>query len=57
MREAKVKNTELARRLHCDEKEVRRMLDPRHPTKLPRVQQALEALGKHLIVSLEEKAA
>ena len=57
MREAKVKNTELSRRLHCDEKEVRRMLDPRHPTKLPRIQQALEALGKRLIVSLEEKAA
>lgn len=57
MREAKVKNTELARRLRCDEKEIRRMLDPRHPTKLPRIQRALEALGKRLIVSLEEEAA
>ncbi|OFV99857.1 MAG: hypothetical protein A3F68_02810 [Acidobacteria bacterium RIFCSPLOWO2_12_FULL_54_10] len=57
MREARIKNTELARRLGCDEKEVRRMLDPRHPTKLPRIQQALEALGKRLVVSLEEQAA
>ncbi len=57
MREAKIKNTELARRLRCDEKEVRRMLDPRHPTKLPRIQQALEALGKRLVVSVEEQAA
>ena len=57
MREARIKNTELARRLGCDEKEVRRMLDPRHPTKLPRIQQALEALGKRLVVSMEEEAA
>lgn len=57
MREAKITNTELARRLGCNEKEVRRMLDPRHPTKLPRIQQALEALGKHLVVSMEGKAA
>ena len=57
MREAKMKKTELALRLGCDEKEVRRMLDPRHPTKLARIQQALEVLGKHLIVSFEERAA
>ena len=56
-REARIKNTELARRLGCDEKEVRRMLDPRHPTKLPRIQAALEALGKRLVVSMEEEAA
>ena len=57
MHEARIKNTELARRLGCDEKEVRRMLDPRHPTKLPRIQHALEALGKRLVVSMEEQAA
>ena len=57
IRESRIKNTELARRLGCDEKEVRRMLDPRHPTKLPRIQQALEALGKRLVVSMEEEAA
>lgn len=57
MREAKIRNAELARRLGCNEKEVRRMLDPRHPTKLPRIQQALAALGKHLVISMEEEAA
>ncbi len=57
MCDANIKQTELARQLGCDEKEVRRMLDPRHPTKLPRIQQALEALGKRLVVSLEEEAA
>jgi antitoxin HicB len=57
MKEAGVSNTILARRLGCDEKEVRRMLDPRHPTKLPRVQAALHLLGKRLIVGMEEQAA
>ena len=57
MTAAGIKNTELARRLGCDEKAVRRMLDPRHATKLPRIQQALEALGKSLVVSMEEQAA
>jgi hypothetical protein len=32
------------------------MLDPRHPTKLPRIKEALEALGKRLVVSVEEAA-
>lgn len=57
MCDANIKQTELARQLGYDEKEVRRMLDPRHPTKLPRIQRALEVLGKRLVVSLEEEAA
>jgi len=56
VREAGVTNAELARRLRCDEKEVRRMLDPRHPTKLPRIQAALAALGRRLVLSLEDAA-
>ena len=53
MREARITKTELARRLGCDEKEVRRLLDPRHPSKLPRIQEALAALGKQLVVGLQ----
>jgi len=56
MREAGISNVQLARRLGCDEKEVRRMLDPRHPTKLPRINEALDALGKRLVVGVEEAA-
>jgi antitoxin HicB len=43
MREAGMTNTnvQLARKLGCDEKEVRRMLDPRHPTKLPRITESV----------------
>ena len=32
------------------EKEVRRMLDPHHPTKLPRIDAAMRARGKKLVV-------
>lgn len=52
LREANLSRTELARRLGCDEKEVRRLLDPRHPSKLPRLQQALVLLGKRLVVEM-----
>lgn len=56
MREAGMTNLQLARKLGCDEKEVRRMLDPRHPTKLPRIKEALDVFGKRLVVSVEEAA-
>ena len=57
MREARLSNAMLARRLRCDEKEVRRMLDPRHATRLLRLQQALHVLGKRLVIGMEEQAA
>ena len=56
MGEAGMTNVQLARKLSCDEKEVRRMLDPKHPTKLPRIKEALEVFGKRLVVSVEEAA-
>ena len=37
------------------DEEVRRMLDPRHPTKLPRMGAGLRALGRRLVV--EDEAA
>jgi antitoxin HicB len=39
--------------LGSDEKEIRRMLDPRHPTKLPRIDAALAVLGRRLILGVE----
>jgi antitoxin HicB len=56
MQESGMSNVVLARRLGCDEREVRRMLDPRHPTKLPRIQAALDVLGKRLVVGVQEAA-
>jgi antitoxin HicB len=49
-RAAGVSNSELARRLGVGEAEVRRMLDPRHNTRLRRLEQGLAALGQRLIV-------
>jgi antitoxin HicB len=48
VRDAGISNSELARRLRLDEKEARRILDPHHPTKLPRIEPALAALGRHV---------
>ena len=45
VREAGISNSEFARRLRLDEKEVRRILDAHHPTKLPRIEAALSVLG------------
>jgi antitoxin HicB len=54
---ADISKSELARRIGKDEKEVRRILDPRHPTKLPALTAVLRALGKRLVVGVMEEAA
>ena len=54
---AGISKSELARRLGKDEKEVRRILDPKHPTKLPTLTTALRALGKRLVVGVMEAEA
>jgi antitoxin HicB len=56
IREANITKVELAKRLQCDEKEVRRLLDPRHPSKLPRIEAALAAVGRQLVVGLQNAA-
>lgn len=53
MRAASVTRQQLARRMGVDEKEVRRLLDPHHGSKLPRIAEAVQLLGKRLVVSLE----
>lgn len=54
MREKGLNKVTLASRLGCDEKEVRRLLDPHHVSKLPRLAQALEALGKRITVRVAD---
>jgi antitoxin HicB len=46
----KVRPAELARRLGTSPQEVNRLTNLRHPTKIDRVDAALRALGKRLIV-------
>lgn len=54
---AGISKSELARRIGKDEKEVRRILDPKHPTKLPALVTTLRALGKRLVVGVMEAEA
>jgi antitoxin HicB len=56
MRERGLRNTELAARLAVSETVVRRMLDPKHNTKPAKIQAALNALGKRIVVSFEDAA-
>lgn len=50
MREAGISKSELARRLGCDVREARRLLDPRHASKIERLETALAAVGGTLEV-------
>ena len=56
-KEARISKVELARRLGRNEVEVRRILNPRHGTKLDQLEEAASALGGNLIVSFKPKAA
>jgi antitoxin HicB len=56
MREGGMRNTELAGRLGVSETVVRRMLDPKHNTKSEKIQAALAALGKRIVVGFEDAA-
>ncbi len=52
MKERRFTNTKLAKLLDVDEKEVRRMLDPHHGTKVSAMERALSMLGGELRVIL-----
>jgi len=52
MQNKKLSNVALAKKLNCDEKEVRRLLDPHYTSKLPRIEHALHVLGKRLDVGI-----
>jgi antitoxin HicB len=56
MRERRIPNTELAKRLGVSETVVRRMLNPKHHTKPGKIQAALIALGKRIVVTFEDAA-
>ncbi len=56
MRERRIPNTELAKRLGVSETVVRRMLNPKHDTKPDKIQAALVALGKRIVVTFEDTA-
>ncbi|HVV94950.1 MAG TPA: hypothetical protein VHD15_16175 [Hyphomicrobiales bacterium] len=51
---AGMSQAELGRRLGVHEREVRRILDPMHPTKLPTLAATLAVLGRRLVVGVEK---
>ncbi|SRR5712691_12676199 len=53
LRQTQLTQVELAARLHCDEKEVRRLLDPRHASRLSRMEAALALLGQQLVIGVQ----
>ena len=46
LRDSGISKSEFARRMNVNEKEARRVLDPKHPTKVPTLERALVALGR-----------
>ena len=53
VRIAGISKSEFARRIGKDEKEARRILNPRHPTKLTTLAAALRKLGQRLVIAVE----
>jgi antitoxin HicB len=53
MRESGITKVQLAKQLGVDEKEVRRLLDPHYGSKLPRIAEAIQLLGKRLVIGLD----
>jgi antitoxin HicB len=56
VRVAGISKSEFARRIGKDEKEARRILDPKHPTKLTTLTAALRELGQRLVIGVEPVA-
>ncbi len=56
MRHAGVNRVQLASALRCDEKHVRRLLDPAHRSDLDQLERALALLGKRIIVEVRDAA-
>jgi len=55
--EARITKTEMGQRLGKQLPEIRRLLDPNHPTKIQSLERALAALGRNVFVSIEQVAA
>jgi antitoxin HicB len=57
IKEAQLSKVALAAQLGYDEKEIRRLLSPDHASKLQRMEDVLQTLGKKIVVSIEDTAA
>jgi antitoxin HicB len=55
-RAAGLSQTALAERLGCDPRQVRRLLDLDHRSRIDQLEAALRALGKRLVLEVEDAA-
>ncbi len=56
MRDQEVTQAEMASRLHCDARQVRRLLDLDHHSRLDQIEAALTVLGKRLRIDVVEES-
>ena len=56
LREQRLSNSAFAVAMGVQESEIRRMLDPRHATKIGRLEEALARFRKRVVVTVEEVA-
>ena len=56
LRERRLSISAFAAAMGVQESEVRRMIDPRHTTKIGRLEEALACLKKRLVITVEEAA-
>ena len=56
LRKQRLSNSAFAVAMDLHESEVRRLLDPRHATKIGRLEEALARFGKRLVITVEEAA-
>lgn len=56
IRDFGISQSELARRLNVRETVVRRMLNPNHDTRPEKIQAALEALGRRVVMAYDDAA-
>ena len=56
LREQRLSNSAFAVAMGIHESEVRRLLDPRHATKIGRLEEALARFGRRLVITVEEAA-
>jgi antitoxin HicB len=54
LRERKISKSAFARLIDKDEKEVRRILDPYHSTKMSTLDSALRALNRRVVIAVQE---
>ena len=52
MKEKRLTNVAVAKKISCDEKEIRRLLDPHYQSKIPRIEYVLHEMGQRLEVNV-----